>query len=497
MVPPCLRVLAAGAVLAWAASPAVLSAAPSGSEKDDKAVSPNEKLHADLDKVVSIDIQNQPLNLAVKLLGEKSGINFVLDSLTIQQQLGFQPENPPVPVNLKLSGVKVRSVLRTIVAQYGLAYAVIGDTVVITTEDMAMMRQMRQRVNVDFNKVEFTTALKQLSKETAVNLVLDGRHEKEASAKVSLQLEDVPLETAVRLLSEMAGLKAIRLNNTMFVTTKDVAAELRQDPDWTQPGQPGQPVPPPPGVFIPPAGGPVPPPTVIGNPAPTRAFRRPLATRRRTSRPPPPIRRPTTRSPTPIRRTATSKIHHKDTKDTKKRPKKTRIWVSDRHDLEPGFCLLCLSSLCPLCLCGESFPLCPGPRSSILFYTLTYRDFSPRVRCVAHPLRVPVDAPAPFRRGRCGPEKHRRHGAAHAGRRGQAAPPAAGLRDPARRLRAGHPQADQHGFRRPRPALGDANRRVPLPRQKDGKPRDRTPSKSSKTSAPTARPTRSRPSPTT
>ena len=269
MVPPCLRVLAAGAVLAWAASPAVLSAAPSGSEKDDKAVSPNEKLHADLDKVVSIDIQNQPLNLAVKLLGEKSGINFVLDSLTIQQQLGFQPENPPVPVNLKLSGVKVRSVLRTIVAQYGLAYAVIGDTVVITTEDMAMMRQMRQRVNVDFNKVEFTTALKQLSKETAVNLVLDGRHEKEASAKVSLQLEDVPLETAVRLLSEMAGLKAIRLNNTMFVTTKDVAAELRQDPDWTQPGQPGQPVPPPPGVFIPPAGGPVAPPTVIGNPAPT------------------------------------------------------------------------------------------------------------------------------------------------------------------------------------------------------------------------------------
>ena len=101
-----------------------------------------------------------------------------------------------------------------------------------------------------------------------MNLVLDGRHQKEGSAKVSLQLEDVPLETAVRLLSEMAGLKALRLNNTMFVTTKDVAAELRQDPDWMQPGQPGQPTPQPPGVLVPPAGVPVPPPTVISNPAP-------------------------------------------------------------------------------------------------------------------------------------------------------------------------------------------------------------------------------------
>ncbi len=267
MVPACLRVLVAGAVLAWAASPAVLSAAPTGADKDDKTVSANEKLHADLDKIISIKIDKQPLNLAVLMLRDKSGgVNFVLDSLTIQQQLGFLPETPPVPVDLDLKDVKVRTVLRSIVAQYGLAYAVIGDTVIITTEDMAMMRQMHQRVNVDFNKVEFAAALKQLAKQTAVNLVLDGRHQKEGSAVVSLQLEDVPLETAVRLLSEMAGLKAVRLNNTMFVTTKDVAAELRQDPDWAQPGQPGQPGQPPPGVLIPPAGVPVPPPTVISSP---------------------------------------------------------------------------------------------------------------------------------------------------------------------------------------------------------------------------------------
>ncbi len=268
-VPACLRALAAGAVLAWAAAPSFLAAAPAGSEKDDKTVSPNDKLHADLDKVVSIKIDKQPLNLAVIMLRDKSGVNFVLDSLTIQQQLGFLPETPPVPVDLDLKDVKVRTVLRSIVAPYGLAYAVLGDTVLITTEDQAMVRQLRQRVNVDFNKIEFASALKQLSKETSVNLVLDSNHEKEGAAKVSLQLEDVPLETAVRLLSEMAGLKALRLSNVLFVTTKDHAAELRQDPDWIQQGQPVQPNPQPPGIFVPPAGVPVPPPIVITNPAPS------------------------------------------------------------------------------------------------------------------------------------------------------------------------------------------------------------------------------------
>ena len=44
---------------------------------------------------------------------------------------------------------------------------------------------------------------------------------------MSLQLEDVPLETTVRLLVEMAGLKPVRVGNALFVTKKEVAAEMR------------------------------------------------------------------------------------------------------------------------------------------------------------------------------------------------------------------------------------------------------------------------------
>ena len=78
-------------------------------------------------------------------------------------------------------------------------------------------------------------ALRQLGRETAANVVLDGRAEKEAETEVTLQLEDVPLETAVRLLSEMAGLKPVRVGNTLFVTRKELAAAMRNDPDFAPP----------------------------------------------------------------------------------------------------------------------------------------------------------------------------------------------------------------------------------------------------------------------
>ena len=46
--------------------------------------------------------------------------------------------------------------------------------------------------------MEFARALKQIARETATNLVVDARVSKDAQTPVSLQMEDVPLETAVR-----------------------------------------------------------------------------------------------------------------------------------------------------------------------------------------------------------------------------------------------------------------------------------------------------------
>ena len=55
------------------------------------------------------------------------------------------------------------------------------------------------------------------------------RLKEKAKKGVTLKLDDVPLETAVRLLAEVADLGTVRMNNVLFVTTPERVKELRQD----------------------------------------------------------------------------------------------------------------------------------------------------------------------------------------------------------------------------------------------------------------------------
>ncbi len=219
--------------LAWALLPGLLWAAPAATDKDDKPSVEN--VRQALDQPITVKIDKQTLAAAVETLRQKTKIHIVLDNLTIQQQLGFAPDQSPIQVQVDLKDVKARTALRNVLAPYNLSFVVLGDTVVVTTEDMAAVRQMRQRVSVDLNKVGLGEALRRISRDTATNLIVDARAEKEAKAEVSLQLEDVPLETAVRLLAEEAGLKPVRIGNALFVTKKDIAAAMRNDPDFAQP----------------------------------------------------------------------------------------------------------------------------------------------------------------------------------------------------------------------------------------------------------------------
>jgi hypothetical protein len=222
--------------LAWALSAAALAAAPVVDKKTDAPAA--EKIRKELDKVISVDIDGQALNLAIEQLKEQTKINFVLDQ-SVLPALGMDPNNLPV-VKLKLKEVKCRSVLRALLNPYNLGYAVVEDVVVVSTEEGAAQRQLRQRISIDLDKMDLSKALKQLARETGVNLVVDARTAKEAATTVTLQLDDVPLETAVRLMTESANLKTVRLGNVLFVTSKANAAELRADPDLN-PGPVGTP----------------------------------------------------------------------------------------------------------------------------------------------------------------------------------------------------------------------------------------------------------------
>ena len=53
---------------------------------------------------------------------------------------------------------------------------------------------------------------------------------------MTLKLDDVPLESAVRLMAEVADLSVVRMSNVLFVTTPERAEKLRPTADApTQP----------------------------------------------------------------------------------------------------------------------------------------------------------------------------------------------------------------------------------------------------------------------
>jgi hypothetical protein len=235
----CRWFAAAGAVLVLAAAVVAAPGPASGSDAK-KGDSPAEVINKALDQVGDFALENTTLEQAINRIAEQGKINVVIDRFTITNQYGIDPNG--VQVNVKLTGVKTRSALRSVLSQYSLGYAILGDTLLITNEEVAVQRQLRQRVSIDLDKTPAAQALKQLGKETGTNLIVDSRVAKESQTPVTLQIDDVPLDTAVRLIAEMSGLKAVRVGNVMFVTTKATAQELRQD-EGGAPGGPGVPIP--------------------------------------------------------------------------------------------------------------------------------------------------------------------------------------------------------------------------------------------------------------
>ena len=214
--------------LALALRPGV-GAAPISADAKAKAEAPAEKTRRLLDQTVNVEFVDQTLQAVLDQLSEQTKVKFIIDRVALGQVSG---DDPDLPVRVKLQDVKLRSAVRSILVQYGLTFVINDDTVIVTTEEAAFHRQLRQRVQVSLDDTPLATALKNMGRTSAVNLVLDPRVPKPArEVKVTLDLEEVPLETAVFLIAEMAELKSVRVGNVLFVTTGERADKLRNDPE--------------------------------------------------------------------------------------------------------------------------------------------------------------------------------------------------------------------------------------------------------------------------
>jgi type II secretory pathway component GspD/PulD (secretin) len=220
----------AALALAWATSG---GARAGGKDKEAAKLTPAEAARKALSQKVTIDYVGNSLEEVVNHLRERTKINFVLEHSPFDE-MGFGPGGPGGPgggvqFTFKATGVRLRQALHAFLAPYRLSYVVMADRVLITENHLAVPRQLAQRVSLDLDTTPLSKALKQLSRETGANIVIDPAVKEQAGKELTLQLDDTSLETAVRLLTELAGAKSVRLGEVLFVTTEAKGGRLRKE----------------------------------------------------------------------------------------------------------------------------------------------------------------------------------------------------------------------------------------------------------------------------
>lgn len=206
-----------------------LTAAAQGGKQEPTAADKIRKLREGLNQKVTFDFTSQNFNDGIEHLRQKTKLPITLDPNAFPG-FGLQLDNIPMQVHLKSDNGPVRTTLQKMLSPHHLTYILLNDGVFITSESNAYARQMRQRVNVDVKDKALDTALKDLAAETGITLLIDPRQRQVARAQgVTLALQDATLETAVRLLTELADLKAVQVGNVTFVTDAKRAAEIRKE----------------------------------------------------------------------------------------------------------------------------------------------------------------------------------------------------------------------------------------------------------------------------
>ena len=224
----CRALLLSGAgLLAVTMALSPLLAAP-GLKTDAKPEAANspEAIRKALDTPNNFEFKEQNLGAILNTISEQYKIQIALDRSTVQM-MGMAVEEMNVDLNMK--NTKLKTALRALVGQYNLTYVISDGHLVITTEEAAVHRQLKQRIEVNYDNVPLQTAVKELSSKHGVSVVFDPKTVKTKTAQnlVTLQVDDVPFEAAIRLMCEMADLKPARMGNVIYITSEARADKLK------------------------------------------------------------------------------------------------------------------------------------------------------------------------------------------------------------------------------------------------------------------------------
>jgi RNA polymerase sigma factor (sigma-70 family) len=155
----------------------------------------------------------------------------------------------PIPkmINVRLETV-LRKILARIPARSGATFLIREDTIELPTVAAVRAelgvegeRPLPPLATASFHDTPLEDALRELAQITECNIVLDARAGEAAQTPVSSNLANVPVDTAVRVLADMANLELVRLDNVLYVTTRENAARLRKEQERPTSGRPTTP----------------------------------------------------------------------------------------------------------------------------------------------------------------------------------------------------------------------------------------------------------------
>lgn len=211
-----------------------------------KSITSPEKIQEALQKTVTLECTAQSLQEVLQQVSKKTGIRFSLDmnaasmfgmdrpvmAFPMGGVIGGGPGVPPgfggvaQQTTLKINDLPLGRGLSQFLQQRNMAYVIQGNKLLVTNEQLAQVLLMKQTVDVNADKTSLQSSLQNLTKKTGANILIDPTVAKQAQDPVTLKLDNISLETAVRLLAFQANLKSVRVDNLIMVTTAEKAKLL-------------------------------------------------------------------------------------------------------------------------------------------------------------------------------------------------------------------------------------------------------------------------------
>jgi RNA polymerase sigma factor (sigma-70 family) len=185
-------------------------------------------------------MEGPPLREVLEYLTDKYGVKFIVDTMAFERDGVCGGKNVlDTPVNLpRLPGVSLSTVLRFLLTQVNGAYLVRKDYIEVTTDSQKVFEafgpaegshtsKLPPTVNVVVQGRRLEEAIADLANQTGENIVIDPQVQETKRPPITARFLNTPVDAAVRLIADMAGLESVKVGNVYYVTSRENADRLR------------------------------------------------------------------------------------------------------------------------------------------------------------------------------------------------------------------------------------------------------------------------------